>query len=29
VPEWTVDYDGAQLTSGIDTRGWDRLPVHV
>src|SRR5262249_51291909 len=26
-PDWTVDHDGAQLTSGIDTRGWDRLPV--
>lgn len=24
---WTVDHDGATLTSGIDTRGWDRLPV--
>lgn len=29
VPEWTVDYDNAVLTSGIDTRGWDRLPVEV
>jgi len=29
VPEWTVDHDGAALTTGIDTRGWDRLPVDV
>ncbi len=28
-PDWTVDHEGAQLTSGIDTRGWDRLPVAV
>jgi hypothetical protein len=29
-PGWTVDHDrGAVLTSGIDTRGWDRLPVSV
>ena len=28
-PEWTVDEDGAQLTEGIDTRGWETLPVSV
>jgi cytochrome P450 len=28
-PEWTVVYDGAALTGGIDTRGWERLPVEV
>jgi len=28
-PDWTVDYDGAELTGGIDTRGWERLPVIV
>jgi len=28
-PDWTVDYDGATLTGGIDTRGWDRLPVKI
>jgi cytochrome P450 len=28
-PEWTVDYSGAALTGGIDTRGWDRLPVVI
>jgi cytochrome P450 len=28
-PEWTVDPGGAQLTSGIDTRGWEHLPVEV
>jgi cytochrome P450 len=28
-PEWTVDYDAATLTGGIDTRGWDNLPVEV
>lgn len=27
-PEWTVDYDGARLTGGIDTRGWENLPVE-
>ena len=29
IPEWTVDYDSAVLTKGIDTRGWERLPVTV
>ena len=29
IPEWTVDYDKASLTKGIDTRGWERLPVTV
>ena len=29
IPEWYVDYDHAQLTKGIDTRGWERLPVTV
>jgi len=29
IPEWTVDHDGAELTLGIATRGWDRLPVTV
>jgi cytochrome P450 len=28
-PSWTVDHDGAKLTGGIDTRGWDHLPVEV
>lgn len=28
-PEWTVDEDRAELTKGIDTRGWDALPVSV
>jgi cytochrome P450 len=28
-PDWTVDYDGATLTGGIDTRGWDRLPIKI
>jgi cytochrome P450 len=28
-PEWTVDHDNAELTKGIDTRGWERLPVSV
>ena len=28
-PEWNVDYSGAKLTGGIDTRGWDHLPVEV
>ena len=29
IPEWHVDYDEAQLTKGIDTRGWETLPVTV
>lgn len=29
VPEWTVDTDDAVMTGGIDTRGWDSLPVQV
>jgi cytochrome P450 len=28
-PEWTVDAQNARLTEGIDTRGWDTLPVSV
>jgi cytochrome P450 len=28
-PTWTVDYSGASLTTGIDTRGWDHLAVDV
>jgi cytochrome P450 len=28
-PDWTVDHEQAQLTGGIDTRGWDRLPVEI
>jgi cytochrome P450 len=28
-PEWTVDEDNTELTAGIDTRGWDSLPVEV
>jgi hypothetical protein len=26
-PEWIVDDDNARLTEGIDTRGWETLPV--
>ena len=29
IPEWTVDDDNATLTLGIDTRGWQNLPVTV
>jgi cytochrome P450 len=29
IPEWSADLDSARLTGGIDTRGWERLPVHV
>ncbi|HEY6532982.1 MAG TPA: cytochrome P450 [Acidimicrobiales bacterium] len=29
IPEWMVDHEGARLTGGIDTRGWERLPVTV
>ncbi len=29
IPEWTADYDNATLTKGIDTRGWESLPVDV
>ena len=29
IPEWTVDHDAATLTKGIDTRGWESLPVLV
>jgi cytochrome P450 len=29
IPEWTIDDSGAQLTGGIDTRGWTTLPVSV
>ena len=28
-PEWTVDRDASTLLGGIDTRGWDYLPVDV
>jgi cytochrome P450 len=29
IPDWTVDLDNAELTAGIDTRGWDALPVEI
>jgi cytochrome P450 len=29
IPEWTVDKEKAALTRGIDTRGWEFLPVSV
>lgn len=29
IPEWTVDQENSELTGGIDTRGWARLPVDV
>jgi cytochrome P450 len=29
IPKWTVDYSKAELTKGIDTRGWEKLPVSV
>jgi cytochrome P450 len=29
ISEWTVDYDNAVMTVGTDTRGWDKLPVHI
>jgi cytochrome P450 len=28
-PAWSVDHADAKLTGGIDTRGWDHLPVEV
>ncbi len=28
-PDWVVDHEGAKLTTGIDTRGWDNLPITV
>ena len=27
--DWTVDLEHAELTDGIDTRGWDSLPVAI
>jgi cytochrome P450 len=29
IPDWTADLDRAELTLGIDTRGWDTLPVDI
>jgi cytochrome P450 len=29
IPEWTCDFENAELTGGIDTRGWANLPVSV
>jgi cytochrome P450 len=29
IPEWTCDLEHAALTTGIDTRGWAKLPVTV
>jgi cytochrome P450 len=29
IPDWTCDLGAAQLTTGIDSRGWSSLPVHV
>lgn len=28
-PDWVVHHEGAKLTTGIDTRGWDYLPVEI
>ena len=28
-PDWTVDRQVAKMTKGIDTRGWDTVPVAV
>jgi cytochrome P450 len=28
-PDWSVDHSGTALTGGIDTRGWEHLPVAV
>jgi cytochrome P450 len=28
-PEWTVNRERSVLTGGIDTRGWDSVPVEV
>jgi cytochrome P450 len=29
IPDWTADAEHAELTLGIDTRGWDTLPVDI
>ncbi len=29
IPEWTADKEHSELTGGIDTRGWARLPVDI
>ena len=29
IPEWTCDFENAELTGGIDTRGWAKLPVSI
>jgi cytochrome P450 len=29
IPEWTCDFDKAELTGGVDTRGWSKLPVTI
>lgn len=29
IPDWTVDRDASVMTGGIDTRGWDSIPVAV
>jgi cytochrome P450 len=29
MPHWTVDLDRSSLVPGINTRGWERLAVHV
>lgn len=28
-PDWTIDHERARLTTGIDTRGYDVLPVRI
>jgi hypothetical protein len=28
-PDWTVDHEGAELLGGIDTRGWNTLPIQI
>ena len=28
-PDWTADHDNAELLGGIDTRGWNHLPIEI
>jgi cytochrome P450 len=27
--DWTVDLDNATMTTSVDTRGWEHLPVVI
>ena len=27
--DWTVDIDNSEMTTSVDTRAWEELPIHI